>query len=603
MFVSFSLGYLVTREHSLLNFGYGLALLAIIGIIFNLVKIPITWELFLVLGILATFVGKKLLNSYFIEIQPHNIKSDTVFNNIIIGLLLVNSIIYYVGATNYLWYEDGDPWGHAIGVYVIKENKSFSTYFNELPIELFERLYIEPYPPGYDILLALLAQINNSIMFTLKFYNAFLVAYTLIPAYFLFLLLSKDLKFSVFATFVLLMLPAYMSHFIWAQTLAMTFFLLGLYSLAKVIEDKKYVLASIITISALALTQPSVAVIFVPVAGILVLSILREKGFDIQILKYFLLIGFLSLIIPLIVYWIPTYLKFGFEKTLYGIGLFDAEQKKANIAEMFTHRTLDTSGGFVYTLDDFINAKEFGKIDQHIGIGIVASILLIIGFVLLFFVTLKNNKFVYTFVLLFFIFSIIGVQGNALPVKLFPHRFWVFFAIPSAFIIVYATFYLLTLLKNNVAKTLLVVIIIILIGYTSGLPKYKVQTDIWPPYVFKSDYEIDGYGKMMNLTDKNSRIFSLCNSDSIIVGYERKTDIHLKEHYLFKKAIQNKTVTVKDVDNYVKFKNYTYVIIDTSCISYYNEKEINNMLNYFFSNTEYTMIYNNPGFFMFKRVR
>ncbi|MEM4367680.1 MAG: hypothetical protein QXO21_01495, partial [Candidatus Anstonellales archaeon] len=236
LFSAFSLGYLISGEKSLLNFGYGLSLIVILGVIFNLLKIPIHWSIFLFLGIIATFIGKKLFNSYFFEIGE-KISLDRHYSLfILLTLVIFNLFVYYDGATRYFYYENGDPWGHALGVYLIKETYSYSTFFHELPLKMFERWYVEPYPPGFDIVLGLLSQINNSVKFSLKFFNSFLVAYALIPVFYLFRLLSKDDKFALIGTIIILLLPAFMSHFIWAQTLAMTFFIMGLHSLAQLFE-------------------------------------------------------------------------------------------------------------------------------------------------------------------------------------------------------------------------------------------------------------------------------------------------------------------------------------------------------------------------------
>ena len=204
--VSFAFGFAITREKNIVTMGFGLGLFSVLAVVFNLVGIPLNWMLFLVIAIalLAYFYVKKELDIKFE-------KPDKALIMVLI-LAVINIYIYWVGATAYPYLEDDDPWVHAVGTKHIAETESYSRYFDGP--EHFVRLYIEPYPPAYDILMGTVHQMTASVSDTLKFYNVLLIGLTLVIAFYTINELTKNRKLALYSTFFLFALPSFMGHFI-----------------------------------------------------------------------------------------------------------------------------------------------------------------------------------------------------------------------------------------------------------------------------------------------------------------------------------------------------------------------------------------------------
>ena len=92
-------------------------------------------------------------------------------------MLVVFAFTFYIygsGAFNYPYLEDDDPWGHAEGVkYMAIEKNAFGPGTEYTG-------YINPYPPTYDTLMGILHQTNDSVYWTLKFFNALIISLSVI---------------------------------------------------------------------------------------------------------------------------------------------------------------------------------------------------------------------------------------------------------------------------------------------------------------------------------------------------------------------------------------------------------------------------------------
>ena len=84
-------------------------------------------------------------------------------------IFAANFYIYASGAFKYPYLEDDDSWAHTFGAkYVSMGNNVFEKDIEKLR-------YINPYPPSYDIWMGILHQTNDSMYWTLKFFNAFII--------------------------------------------------------------------------------------------------------------------------------------------------------------------------------------------------------------------------------------------------------------------------------------------------------------------------------------------------------------------------------------------------------------------------------------------
>ena len=145
--------------------------------------------------------------------------------------------MYQKGAFSYPYLEDDDPWDHAKGIKFVSLEKTVDTpsYFED---RFF--YYMDPYPPGYEATQGILHQTNDSIQWSMKFFNALIISLGIIFFYFFAREFIGNSKKALFATFVLAMIPCYLSHFIWAHALVITLFFPAMYCLERIKYDKKW---------------------------------------------------------------------------------------------------------------------------------------------------------------------------------------------------------------------------------------------------------------------------------------------------------------------------------------------------------------------------
>src|SRR3989344_2344898 len=181
---TFSLGYTITSfvknsdnflERNLMRIGFGLALLPLLGLILNLLRMPIDWRI-----LLAISVAHPLY--HIIRNKPKlNLSFKITKTDISILLMLVifaaNFYIYASGAFNYPYLEDDDSWGHAMGIKYVSAEK---TVLEKTSVDFH---YIDPYPPTYDLLMGVLLQTGSSVYWTLKFFNALIISLSIIFFY------------------------------------------------------------------------------------------------------------------------------------------------------------------------------------------------------------------------------------------------------------------------------------------------------------------------------------------------------------------------------------------------------------------------------------
>ncbi len=587
--VSFSFGFALTKQRNLMTFGFGLAVFAVISIAFNLLHIPLNWILFLALALilLAWSIYKK-------ELDLTMPKMPDKMLTIVLIMVAINIYVYYVGATSYQWLEDDDPWVHAMGTVWIAQTGSYSRYFDG---QNLTRTYMEPYPPSYDILMGMIDQMTQTVNETLKFFNVLLIGFTLLMAFFAVEALTRDRRLALLATFFLLCLPAFMGHFIWAQTLAMFFLFVALYSMEKLFEfkDNRWILAAGIAIGAIPITQPSVAATFILfILAYIAAKLVYAPGSAKERLlsmKPLILAGVIAMMITAM-YYVPVLMKYGPKYTAEGIGLFTG---------LFTPGdTGDTSGGVVYSLQDVVFVQSQGDIDQQIGIGLVLSLLAVLGFALALDELRKGSKEPWLlFASILLIIGILGVEANAtiIPIKLFPHRFWVFLAIPVAMLGAYAYFWIERKVEKH--KTALLVAMVIIVFITSAAGKLAVQTSQWPPGVgFYSQDELSGYLSFKASVPAGTKVFPLCSADSKVIGFDLMSEPYVPEYEIFKRTAMNDSVNV--VHDFMVSRGYQYMVIDGGCIASLGINGTNALANAYLSSGMFDNAFSNSGMLVLK---
>ncbi len=577
--VMFGLGFAITRKADVMTLGFGLSAFLVLSMAFNFLSIPLNALLFLAIAavIIVYFYHKGELS---LDISVSALDK----NKFLIAFFLINIYVFWAGANAYPYIEDGDSWIHATGVKWVKMTQSFSTFYTA---ENFRRLYIEPYPPGYDVLLGVIHQLTDSVVDTMNFYNVFLIGLGLFFAFYCFEEFMKDRKMALLATFFLLILPSYMSHFIWAQTLAMILIFVAFYGMEKGIKDKKYFTGAALAIGGIAVTQPSTAPIFVFLAGIYLVSKVLAEGT--AVIKPVVAMGLLGLLFAMI-YWVPITLKYGVDLTSQGIGITPTK---------FTSATEDTSGGVVYSANDFLFPPSASKIDQQIGIGLVISALALIGLFLALESTLKGKWETWlVFAVISLVFCFLGTEGNALPVKLFPHRFWVYLSIPVALLATHGFFETAKMIGEE-KKKLFTIAVVLLAVYTSAVPKFIVQTAQWPPGPeFTSTDELVGYVQMKNTLPPETLVFPVCSLDDKVIGSDMLAEAYIEEYDTFKRNVADKSAS--DVYNFLKGRGYSYLTFDSTCLQELGAEKTQQLVTEYSLSELYTEEFSNPGFLLLK---
>jgi len=581
---------------NLIRLGLGLGLFPMLSVTLNLIKIPLTWWIFLSLSFATPLVYLVKSKKEGKEKIPIKFDSSTAYIFVVLLISLVLFAVYLKGAFGYPYLENDDPWGHTIGSSYVAEHKSFSRYVNEpLTEENFIRTYMEPYPPAYDTLMGVLHQTNDSIKWTLKFFNVLIIALGLVFFYFFAKEFAKSEKKALTATFILAVLPCFMSHFIWAQTLALVLFFPALYCSEKIKENKKWTILAALIIASIFVSQPSSAVFFVIMFIVYWLSKMAVSYFSkentlTQENNLLILSLFAGAILSMI-YWIPTLIKYGLKLMLRGVGI---------VVGLFGAESIDTSGGVVYSIKDYAIAPLVSKMDQPTGFGIFVFLLVLFSLFLLCFnlKKIKTSHYIMT-IIIWFVFTLIGTEGNALPFKLFPHRLWAFLAIPVAFLVAEVIFSISASLKNPSIKYVVLLAIIAGILWTSAYPKYYVETSMWPPGVtWSSGEELTGYLWLETNMPKNTPIFNFCSHEGKLLAFGMYIPPYDPDLHLFQKGIENKTID--DIHSITKKYNFDYVILDGYCVRKIGINQTNDLLQQFANSANFQLTYSTQGMWLFK---
>lgn len=347
-------------ERNLMRVGIGLGSMIVLGLLLSLLRVPLDWRVFLGLSIIIPL--------FHLVKNANNIRIGfrlTKYDLTIIVMLLIFFASFYMyskGAFSYPWLEDDDSWGHAIGAKYVALEK---TAFADKPLR-----YIDPYPPAYDMLLGILHQSNDSLYWTLKFFNALIISLSII-FFFFFAKEIMDKNKALFATFALASIPAFLSHFIWAIALSIPLYFVALYCAERIRHDRKWVFIAAIMIGAVLTTSPSHSAYF----GIFFIVYYMAKALTEKKLAVpYALAGIMGILVSFILWWIPAILKHGLKDTLKGLG------SPPGVNVLTTAGTADR----IYTLRDFIIAQKQNMINNPIGIGFVVSFLALFAILFLF---------------------------------------------------------------------------------------------------------------------------------------------------------------------------------------------------------------------------
>jgi len=576
----------------------GLVVLSYIILFLGYLKLINYW---IILGLASIYPLFYLLKNKRLNFKkPDKLSKKSFFIYLILFLIILCfALVYLKGAFSYPYLEDDDPWSHAGGA---KYVSLYDTFIQprELPLH-----YLAPYPPIFTSIMGVLHQIRfYSMQSILKFFNVILISLGLFYSFFYFKELMKSKTKALISTSILAIIPCFMSHFIWAQTLSLIMWFPSLYFLEKFesVEQKNHLklffVAALLSITLVFITQPSTAFIF----GLFLIIryatkfAICRKSFDLlpkNRLIYSFLLQLCALLLSIALFWGPMFALYGYEVTGQHIG--------------FIGKSLSgTSGGTIYSLNEIVFAPLVSKMNQPTGIGIVVSLLLF-GSLIFYLINIKKiikqKKDYIIFNIFWLIVCLAGIEGNALPVQLFPHRFWVYLAIAVAVLVGNFLFILYNSLKKINKFVCFIIFLIIIVGalMTSAYPKYVVETSSWPPGVrWTSDKQIQGYVNLKNLLPINTKIFNYCLDDRFIIGVDMMGEPWNHKIKEYKKISINDSLA----ENYkfLKEHQYEYIIIDGSCLKNFGANQTNYKLQEISKNMTHfkPTDLSNDEFFVFK---
>lgn len=558
-------------ERNLMRVGFGLSALILLGIILNALHIPIDYRIFLVAS-LAVPLYDLAFKKGFRNFPKPSLKLTASSLTILAVLLVffISLFMYESGAFSYPYLEDDDPWGHAsAATYVSTEKTAYdSPYLN------FQ--YMDPYPPGYDMMFGILKQSSGSIYWVIKFFNALIISLSLLFFYFFAKEFIGSRGKALFATFVLASVPAYLSHFIWAPALAMALFFQAMYAFEMVKRDRRWWIVAAVCLAAILLAHPTHALkLFAMILVYLGIKVFSDfvadrtasAAADAQrqprvvseswLRQNFSLFAAVAGGVALSLFWWVFKLRTfaGMSKAGFRSGQAAAEQAISHSSNIFvkvwtiiTH-ALNAEGGTAtraYSFLDFVVVHSSNMINNPVGFGVVASLLVFAGlvavvlrfagmlprrklfvpvvlvlcfavtvfplgfgalqivlaailsaFILSLFAVAKGEKSLWLpTVLGWLLFAFLGVNSVtfSLPVGLFAFRFWMILAVPFAIIAAEGLFALLSLVSMfkldksaaTAAKAVIILVVVAGVFFTSSKQKYDVNTAQWPPGAFWS---------------------------------------------------------------------------------------------------------------------
>lgn len=551
-------------ERNIMRLAFGTAGITVLLTLFTILRVVIDWKLVLLVSVIypAYFMIKQGIRMPKIKLTKTNL---CLF--FVLILFLFTFHMYHKGSFGYDYFEDGDPWIHAAAAkYIALEKTTLDP-----GKETFQ--YIDPYPPAYDALMAILYQTSGDLMWTFKFFNSLLLSLGILFFFYMAKKFLGDPYKALFATFILTMIPSYMSHFIWSHTLVVLLIFPLFYSLEHINKENKWHYITAICYAGIMLAQPTQSFKITLMLGIYFIIKSLYGGFA---TKEFLA-GLYGGVASLVVWWGPMWIKYKETGLVKALG--SGGSKKG--AEGFTLKYWGTADR-VYNFNDFFYAKAQNMINNPIGIGVV--ICLLVGITLIW-VIWKNKKlfeqkyrlFVTSFAILLFTFA--GVHGVRLPVQLWAFRFWMLQAIFISLVVPEGMWALKNILKKiRVPAFVIILIVVAGVFFTSGSQKYAVNTSQWGPTASLMQFgQLESWMYIKDMP-KDTKIYYPCEHgmvDYAILSYDKYMCVWCQEDMDRKNRFFN--ISLNENYDWLNSKDYKYLYIDGNCVQQVGENKTNEL--------------------------
>lgn len=603
--IMFGTGYTVLyfsktkrHQHQLLalleTFAVGFATVSFLGIILDLLHIPLHNSIYLIISLIGPITAL---------IKKEKPESNTWFGKeaVYIGILLIIMIgmfsTYHKGAFAYPYFEDDDPWNYAQGALFVAREHTANPDAENYATGGYAR-YISPYPPSYTIIMGVLRQINDSVVWTLKFFNVLMITIALAFYYLFFLLYTKSNIKAIFGVFLLAVLPSFMSHFIWSQTLALTIFPVALYALLKAIDDKSWRIPAVIAIAAMFVSQVAVTLVFMTVVtlllAVLFLHELTSKSGNWKHRFSKTITGALLSIIGA-----------GASLLFWGVQLVFGDNLSGETSNFFSAYTSGYTQ-IAYTWREIFLAPP-SRIDQAVGWGVPITLLLFASVVVILILgkkTLKISKdWTYLHLLLWLFVLAYTVLAPTFGLPGFgSSRAWAYLAIPVALVVTEGTY---IIAKSMARRPIIVIAAIAVVAAVIGLmtipAKVQMQTSQWPPGVqWTANEELMGYIGMGQNLPKNSRVYPLCSGEQKVIGFDMQSDPWDHDQAAFRAKGLN--ITGEELTTFMALHNYEYLTIDFSCVQQFGPNATMNIAQELSTMQRYQQMSSSPGFLLARFV-
>lgn len=596
-------------EKQIMRIGVGLCVFIVLAVLLNLLHLPLTWWLFLILSlaypIFFTLKNRKIFSSFFLRFSP----KVSWTQGLLLAVFIFTLFMHVQGSFAYEYLEDDDPWTHAREMKYVSIEKTLNVpYFR--PIN-----YLDPYPPAYAALMGVLHQTSPEAQWTIKFFNSLLIALSILFFFYMVKVLTNNQRLALAATFVLAMLPSYLSHFIWSHTLIPLLFMVLIYSYIRIQESKYWWIVTSIITAAIFLTHTRQVLKLMIMAGIFFGVVwVYEKKFPARIA----LATGVGMTISLM-WWafkwksllqMLTHGTVGSGETVAATGSL-LSRIISRLPSMFS--PTGGTGHRAYSFTDFFIAQDTNMINSPIGWGIVVSLLIIvgIGIILLQHRKLKEKQNMWIVIVLgWFLFTFLNVNAETfhLPLGIEPFRSWMQLALPAAIIAGYA----LILLSDSFTKTkkIVLVVLVVLIFLTSGIHNYKHNTNPnWPPGgKWTSMEELQGYLWMKDNIPVNSNVFTYSSQNKVVFGFNMNSCVWCDDYRNFHPTVLEKDAAT--VSNWLTAHDYHYVAFGGMEVKYlandYGQDvaatKVNAIIQEMGQSQRFRIIYQNQGFILFEVI-
>lgn len=557
-------------EKAVIRIGVGLAALPLLISLFGLLHIPIDWKIFLPISLVIPLY--RLFKIKKPDTANLKFSKSHLFMILVIVMFSFSFYANQKGAFSYPYFEDEDPWTHSYSVKYIAMEKTI--YEPSVDSYLFP--YLDARPPGYDGIMALLLQTSESDMiWVLKFFNAFIVSLSVLFFYILAKQFMKNMNMALFATFIFLMIPCYLSHFIWTHSLSFTLIIFSFALFPLIDHEKKWAIPAAVAVAGVFLTQETNSIKFALLFALYwgIRSLINKKFMKDHLYPF---LG--GIFLSVASWWGIMLVKYGGIKGLYQLGISQAIDMSARkyFVDIAVHPSIKhiyfgrlgsaTTQHGIYTFSDFFFSKPYNYINNPIGVGWVICILALIGalFIAIKYKDLLFKKEYIAVAFAWLIFTFLGIHGGVhwwSPIGLFSFRFWSLFAIPVSIMAAYGFWFILSAIKLKHLKIAALIVILVLVFFTSGINKYKHSTTVWPMGVYLARYPgvLPAFNWITTNIPVDTPIFEYSGREHSISAINMYSCGWCDDVISFREDILHKDVS--QVYPFLKEKGYKYVLI------------------------------------------